>query len=205
MSKLAAALGLVLASAPLAWPQDVAEPQTGVRFAARREGETLLGVGLRVKKVAFVKAKICVVALYVGDAALAGPLAAHKGNTKAPEFFKDLVWGDFDKALTLHFVRNLGRDQIRNGMREALAGRADAKLLEQFVGYFPELKDGQECTVRWRRGGPLEVTMAGEARPPIGDKAFAAAVFGLYLGENPLQEDIKRGLVSRAAEALAGR
>lgn len=205
MSKLAAALGLVLASAPLAWPQDVAEPQTGVRFAARRGSETLLGVGLRVKKVAFVKAKVYVVAFYVSDAALAGPLAAHKGKTTTPEFFEDLVWGDFDKALTLRFVRNLGRDQIRNGMREALAGRADAKLLEQFVGYFPELKDGQECTLRWHPGGSLEVTMAGEARPPIADKAFAAAVFGRYLGEQPLQDDIKRGLVSRAAEALAGR
>jgi len=202
MSKPAAALLLTLCTAASA--QDVAEPQTGVRFAARRGSETLLGVGLRVKKVAFVKAKICVVALYVGDAALAGPLAAHKGKTRTPEFFKDLVWGDFDKALTLHFVRNLGRDQIRNGMREALAGRADAKLLEQFVGYFPELKDGQECTVRWRPGGPLEVTMVGEARPPIGDKAFAAAIFGLYLGDRPVQADIKQGLVSRAAEALAG-
>jgi hypothetical protein len=204
MSKPAAALLFVLASAPLARPQDIAEPQTGVRFAARRGSETLLGVGLRVKKVAFVKAKVYVVALYVGDAALAGPLAAHTGKTRGPQFFKDLVWGDFDKALTLHFVRNLGREQIQNGMREALAGRADAKLLDQFVGYFPELKDGQESTLRWRPGGSLEVTMTGEARPPIADKAFAAAVFDRYLGDQPLQDDIKQGLVSRAPEVLAG-
>jgi len=205
MSKPAAALLFVLAGAPLARPQDVAEPQTGVRFAAQRGSETLLGVGLRVKKIAFIKAKVYAVGFYVSDTALAGPLSVYKGKTDAAEFFKDLVWGDFDKALTLHFVRNLGREQIQNGMREALAGRADAKLLEQFVGYFPELKDGQECTLRWRPGGSLEVTMAGEARPPIADKAFAAAVFGLYLGEQPLQEDIKQGLVSRAAEALPGR
>src|SRR6185436_10749501 len=86
---------------------------------------------------------------HAGDAALAGPLSVYKRKTDAPEFFKDLVWDDFEQG-------------------------ADAELLEQFVGYFPELKDGQECTLRWRPGGSLEVTMVGEARPPIADKAFAA-------------------------------
>jgi len=40
--------------------------------------------------------------------------------------------------------------------------------------------------------------MAGEARPPIPSKDFAAALFGLYVGKQPLQDDIKQGLVSRA-------
>jgi hypothetical protein len=189
--------------APATRAQEIAEPRSGVRLAARRDGETLLGIGLRVKKIAFVKAKVYVVGLYVGDAALKGPLAAHKGKPGAPEFFEALVWGDFQKSLVLRFVRNVGRDAIGNAMREALSPRAEGRLVEQFVGYFPELKEGQECVMRWAPGGTLEVTMAGEARPPIADKAFAAAVFGLYVGDRPLQEDIKQGLVSRAAEALA--
>ena len=36
-------------------------------------------------------------------------------------------------------------------------------------------------------------------QPPIADKNFAAAVFGIWLGEKPIQEDIKRDLVTRAA------
>jgi hypothetical protein len=196
------ALAVALAAPSLGWAQEVAEPQTGVRFAVKRDGETLLGVGLRVKKIAFVKAKVYVVGLYVSDAALAGSLSVHKGKLATPAFFQDLVWGDFDKRLLLRFVRRLSRQQIQSAMREALAERTRPQLLDQFVGYFSELKEGQECVLRWATGGSLEVTMAGEARPPIADKAFAAEVFGLYLGERPLQEDIKQGLVSRAAAVM---
>jgi hypothetical protein len=40
--------------------------------------------------------------------------------------------------------------------------------------------------------------MAGQPRPPIADREFAAAVFAVWLGEKPVQDDIKTGLVSRA-------
>jgi hypothetical protein len=40
--------------------------------------------------------------------------------------------------------------------------------------------------------------MAGQAKPAIADKDFAAAVFGIWLRPNPIQDDIKAGLVSRA-------
>jgi len=181
--------------------EEVTEPQTGVRFAAKSDAGTLLGVGLRVKKIAFIKAKVYAVGLYVSDAALAGPLAAHRGKPAGPALFNDLVAGDFDKRIVLRFVRNLGREQIQNAMREALADRTQAKLLDQFVGYFPELKEGQDCVLRWAPGGTLDVTMAGQARPPIASKDFAAAVFGLYLGDKPLQHDIKQGLVARVGLA----
>lgn len=193
----ASVLVLALGLAPALEAQELAEPQTGVRFPLTSQDQTLLGLGLRVKKIAFVKVKVYVVALYVSDSALSGPLAAHRGRPASSELFRDLVWGDFDKRLVLRFVRDLGREQIQKAMREALADRSDAKALDRFVSYFPELKVGQECVLHWVRGGTLAVTMAGQERPPIAGRDFAAAVFGLYLGERPLQEDIKLGLVSR--------
>ena len=191
----ALALALALAS-PLA-AQDLAEPQTGVRFPVASDGHTLLGLGLRVKKIAFIKAKVYVVALYVSDAALSGPLAAQRGRPASPELYRELVAGDFDKRLVLRFTRDLGREKIQDAMREALVDRTDAKLLDQFVSYFPELKQGQEAVLRWVPGGTLDVTMAGQPRPPIASKDFASALYGLYLGDRPLQPDIKAGLVSR--------
>jgi hypothetical protein len=86
-------------------------------------------------------------------------------------------------------------------MREALEGAAKGPL-DAFVSYFPEVKTGQECILRWGSGGVLEVTMAGTAKPPLADKAFAAAVFGLYVGEHPLQDDIKAAITSRAGDLL---
>jgi hypothetical protein len=195
----AAALALALGLAAPAAAQDLAEPATGVRFPLASDGHRLLGVGLRVKKVAFVKVKVYVVALYVSEAALAGPLAAYRGRPASPELYRELAWGDFDKRLTLRFVRDLDREQIQKAMREALAGQADPALLERFVSYFPELKQGQQAELRWLPGGALAATMAGQPRTPIESKDFAAAVFGLFLGERPLQDDIKLGLVSRLA------
>jgi Chalcone isomerase-like len=192
------ALAFLAAASPA---EDVVEPASGVTFPVKRDGATLLGTGLRVKKIAFIKAKVYAVGLYVGDAALAGPLSAHRGKTADPAFFKDLVWGDFPKEVVLHFVRNVGQGRIQDAMREALEGAAKGPL-DAFVSYFPEVKTGQECILRWGSGGVLETTMAGESRPPIRDKAFAAAVFALYVGEHPLQDDIKAGLTSRAAELL---
>jgi hypothetical protein len=52
--------------------------------------------------------------------------------------------------------------------------------------------------LRWVPGGTLETVMDGNAKPPIADRDFAAAVFAVWLGDKPIQEDIKKGLVSRA-------
>jgi hypothetical protein len=160
-----------------------------------------MGAGLRVKKVAFVKAKVYAIGFYVADDALAGPLATHRGRLGTPAFYKDLVWGDFGKQVVLRFTRSLGQARIQEAMREALTG-ADKGLLDTFVSYFPEIKEGEECVLRWGPGGTLESTMAGQARPPLASKEFTARVFGLYLGDAPLQDDIKADLVSRAPELL---
>jgi hypothetical protein len=137
----------------------------------------------------------------VSDAAVAGPLAAFKGKTTSPEFYQALQTGDFKKEVVLKFMRNLSQERIQGAMRESLAG-AEPKLLDQFVGYFPELKEGQECVLRWAPGGTLETVMAGQAKPPIADRAFAERLFGLYVGPKPIQDDIKAGAVARANEAI---
>ena len=181
--------------------QDLVEPGSGVSFPLKRDGATLLGAALRIKKILFVKAKVYAVALYVGDEALSGPLEAHRGKTTTQAFFKDLVWGDFRKEVVLHFVRDVGQSRIQEAMREALQGQ-DKGPLDTFVSYFPEVKTGQECVLAWGPGGSLEVSQGGKARPPIADKAFAAAVFALYLGEHPLQEEFPSSLVTRAKDVL---
>ena len=179
--------------------QDVTEPGSGVKFAVRDGDKTLLGVGLRTKT--FLKVKVYAIGLYVADAALAGPLAAHKGQTASPAFFKTLVEGDFPKEVRLKFVRDLSEHQIQEAMREAL-GKAEKARVDAFVAYFPALHSGDECTMRWAPGGTLETVVAGQAKAPIADQAFAAALFAVWLGEKPIQDDIKPALVSRAAELL---
>jgi hypothetical protein len=188
------ALALALAGEPAA-AQEVTEPGSGVKFAAKKGDLALLGVGLRTRTI--FQVKVYAIGLYVADAALAGPLAAHKAAPAGPALYRDLVRGDFPKELHLKFVRDVGQSTIQEAMRESLGG-ADKGRLDGFVAYFPEIKAGQECVLRWAPGGTLETLMAGQPKPPIADREFAAAVFGVWLGEKPVQEEIKKGLVSRA-------
>jgi hypothetical protein len=195
-------IGLALVALVLALSahaQEVTEPGSGVRFAAKRGEPSLLGVGLRTRII--FKVKVYAVALCVADAALSGPLAAHKGRLGASAFYRDLVQGDFAKEVHLRFVRDLDQKTIQDAMREALAG-ADRARVDAFVSYFPGIKAGQECVLRWVPGGTLETLMAGQPKPPIADRSFAAAVFRVWLRDKPIQEDIKTGLVSRAAALI---
>jgi hypothetical protein len=189
-----------LALAGVASAQTWTEPKSGQAFPVTKDDMTLLGGGLRVKKILFTF-KAYALGFYVSDAALAGPLAAFKGKTTSPEFYKELQTGDFKKEFVLKFMRNLSQGKIQGAMRESLEG-ADPKLLDQFISYFPEVKEGQECVLRVLPGGTLEAVMAGQAKPPIADKAFAERVMGLYVGPDPVQDDIKAGVVARAAEVL---
>jgi hypothetical protein len=191
-----AALGLCGVAEAQTWTV----PMTGIAFPVKKDDMTLLGGGLRVKKMLFTF-KAYAIGLYVSDAAIAGPLATYKGQTTSPAFYKMLQSGDFKKEVVLKFMRNLSQSRIQEAMRESLAG-AEPKVLDQFISYFPALEQGQECVLRWVPGGTLETVMAGQAKPPIADKAFTERLFGLYVGPTPLQADIKAGVVARAAEVI---
>jgi hypothetical protein len=197
---LAVAALVAFGVAEAADAQTWTEPKSGAAFAIKKDDMTLLGGGLRVKKILFTF-KAYAIGLYVSDAAISGPLATFKGKTTSPEFYKALQNGDFKKEVVLKFMRNLSQGRIQGAMRESLAG-AEPKVLDQFISYFPELKEGQECVLRWAPGGTIETVMAGQAKPPIASKAFAERLFGLYVGPTPIQDDIKAGVVARAGEVI---
>jgi hypothetical protein len=188
----AAALALMGLGPVAAQAQDVAEPRSGVRFPAKADGMTLLGTGLRTRTM--LKVKVYAIGLYAGDDALRGPLAAFKGTPAGRELYTQLVWGDFPRQVTMKFVRDVTRDQIQGAFREVLPA---GPRLEAFVNYFGDTRSGQEYVLRWVPGRGLMTTVAGQEKAVIDDKEFAAAVFGIWLGDKPIQDDIKRDLVAR--------
>jgi Chalcone isomerase-like len=177
----------------------VTEPKTGVTFAAKVGDMSLLGIGLRTKT--FLKLKVYAVGLYVADSALSGPLAVHRGKVDTSAFYQDLIAGDFEKQFVLKLVRDLSAEQIQGTFRSHMTS-ADRELLDQFVSYFGATRAGQECVLRWVPDGRLETTVGGAAKPPIADKAFADAVFAIWLRDRPARDPIRKQLVSRARELL---
>ena len=160
---------------------------------------SLLGVGLRTKT--FLKFKVYALGLYVSDSALAGPLALHKRRIGTSAFYRELVVGDFEKQFVLKLVRDLSAEQIQGTFRSHMP-EADRKLLDQFVSYFGATKAGEECELHWIPGGRLETTVSGVVKPPIADKAFADAVFAIWLRDRPEEDPIRKQVVSRAKELI---
>jgi len=195
MKKLFAAILLLCGAVGLAAGQEVVEPKSGVKFAAKDGDASLLGVGLRTKTM--LKVKVYAIGLYVGDATIAGPL---KGKAGTAGLYGELVNGDFGKKVVMKFVRDVSAQQIQDGFRESLKG-AGGKT-EMWIALFGEIKSGQECVIAWEPGVGLKTRVAGADKPAINDKALAAAVFGIWLGEKPVQEDLKKDLVARAGELL---
>jgi Chalcone isomerase-like len=178
--------------------QDVVEPKSGEKFPARDGDMSLLGVGLRTRTIARVK--VYAIGLYVADSALAGPL---KGKAGTLELYRELVTGDFAKKVVMKFLRDVSAEQIRDAFRDALKGtgvNADA-----WLSYFIDTRSGQELVIGWTPGVGLRTKVAGVDKPPLNDKPLASAVFGIWLGAKPIQDDIKNGLVARAAALLKQR
>jgi len=194
MTRLLAAV-LFLALASPAFAQEVTEPKSGAKFAAKLDDTSLLGVGLRTKTM--LNVKVYAIGLYVADAALSGPL---HGKAGTPDLYHELLTGDFKKTVVMRFVRSVSTDQIRNAFRESLKGGGPQS--EAWISYFTAIRSGQDCVISWLPGAGLQTKVAGVDQPPINDPAFAAAVFGIWLGDQPVQQDIKQALVSRAPDLL---
>jgi hypothetical protein len=194
MNRIIAALFVLCMVGP-ALAQEVAEPKSGAKFAVKDGDTSLLGVALRTKTIARVK--VYAIGLYVADSAIAGPL---KGKASTPELYRELVNGDFKKKVVMKFLRDVSTEQIRDAFRDSLKG-AGSKT-EMWLAYFNEIRSGQECVIGWTPGAGLETRVAGVEKPAMNDKAFAAAVFGIWLGDKPIQEEVKRDLAGRAGELL---
>ncbi len=194
MTRLIAGLLLLSCVVPTL-AQEIAEPRTGTKFAVKQSDTSLLGVGLRTKTM--LKVKVYVIGLYVEDSAVSGPL---KGKAGSPELYKLLVSGDFKKMVIMKFIRDVSTSQIRDAFRENLTNAGPNT--DAWLAYFNDIHSGQEIVISWVPGTGLETKVAGIDKPPINDKAFAAAVFSIWLGEKPVQEDIKRDLIARGPELL---
>ena len=172
--------------------ETVTEPKSGTSFDVKRGDLSLAGIGLRTKTM--LKVKVYAIGLYVADSALPGL----KAKAASPDVYKELVWGDFPKELQLKLVRDVSAAQMQEAIREALSAQgADKARTDAFIANFGDIKTGQDYVLRWVPGGTLETIAVGQNKPAIADKNFAAAVFAIWLGDNPIQEDVKLGLVSR--------
>lgn len=146
----------------------------------------LNGTGLR-KKAFF---KVYVASLYLEKAPDQDP--------------RSVVGSDQIKRVDMGMLRDLDRGKIVEAVREGFEKNSRERMpqlkerLDRFVEQIPDLKEGQRLTITYFPGqGTTVVVGDGEARTRIEGKDFADALFRVWLGDEPVDSDLKDRMLGR--------
>jgi hypothetical protein len=112
------------------------------------------------------------------------------------------------KRIAIHMLRDVGADQFTDALVEGMRNNnteAQMKAFEpriaQLSAILDELKEakkGMRITLDNVAGG-TQVTVQGKpAGKPITGEDFYRALLGIWLGEKPVQDDLKRALLGGA-------
>lgn len=187
---------------------EVKEPKTGVSFQDTKDagGKTLSlsGVGLRSKMMF----KVYAGALYL-DPSAKSDLASFKAQAANPPqaLYDAICKGAFTKMFVLHFVRDVDHGKITESFQEGLEksiktdgpDAADVKAFLQAAG--ADVKEGQEISVLIGSDEITVTTPAGTSKA-IKNANLANAIAAIWLGKDPISDDLKKGMVSRLSSIL---
>jgi hypothetical protein len=148
------------------------------------EGRTLKlnGMGLR-KKIVF---KVYVAGLYLENTS----------NAAATVVSSDQV-----KQMRLHVLRSLKAKQVTEAIEEGFEKNSKSRMaalkdrLQKFSGMFADVTEGDPILMTYVPGKGVTVSIKGAEKGTVEGKDFADALFSVWLGPNPVQEDLKKALL----------
>ncbi|MBM3368440.1 MAG: hypothetical protein FJY43_09215 [Betaproteobacteria bacterium] len=179
--RFVALLALLLAS-----PVQAAEV-AGVKLADADGALVLNGAGLR--KRAFFQ--VYVVGLYVPEkkTAAADLIGASGPRRVVIHMLRDVEAGQFSEALT-------GGMRDNHGEAEMKALEPRTKQLTAIMAEMKEAKKGMRITLDWQPGSGTRVKVDGKpAGALIPGEDFYRALLRIWLGDNPVQSDLKGALL----------
>jgi hypothetical protein len=182
-----ATLSALVLSLALALPAFAKEKEVGgVKFPETTtvEGKELKlnGAGLRTKAIF----KVYAAALYVETPSKDGA---------------QLISSDQIKRVRMSMLRDLEKKKITDAITEGIEKNNKAQMpalkerLDKLNAAIPDLKKGDDLTLTYVPGkGTTVHSKSGEALSVEG-KDFADALFGVWLGKSPVDDDLKEGML----------
>jgi hypothetical protein len=148
------------------------------------EGKTLKlnGMGLR-KKLMF---KVYVAALYVETPTIAG---------------EAIIASDQIRRMQLRILRSLKAAKVTEAIVEGFEKNSKPQMgalkerLGRFSAMISDVSEGDEILFTYVPGRGTVVSVKGAEKGIIEGKDFAGALFAVWLGPNPVQEDLKKALL----------
>lgn len=180
-----AIIGLTVSIAPL---KAQGAEKGGVKMpdSVTVSGQTLKLNGLGIREATIFAIDVYVAGLYV-------PTPSKNPQT--------LMNSDVPKKLVLSFVRDVDADDISGAFTESFErnkfGPAILAKIKKLNGWMTDMKEGQSMSFTYVPGTGLEVEVKGQKKGTIEGKDFQASFLAIWLGPNPPNSGLKKGLLGQ--------
>jgi hypothetical protein len=101
------------------------------------------------------------------------------------------------RFLYKHVTREQAVDALRWRLMESPAAASIKDQVETFIGWLGDFDRGDEIVFDYVPGTGTRVTLQGETRGMMPGASFMRAVWGIFLGEKPITEALKRGMLGK--------
>ncbi len=107
------------------------------------------------------------------------------------------------KRVVMHMVHDeVSKEKMADAWNEGFEeNNSDAQLgklkarLKTFIGYFPDLKEGNIVLLDYIPGKGTRVTINGEVKGVIEGADFYTALLDVWLGDEPADDDLKEAML----------
>jgi hypothetical protein len=105
------------------------------------------------------------------------------------------------KSIRLHILRNLKGSKITEAIADGFELNSASQMgalkgrLEELGKLIPDVQEGDVIDLTWVPDAGTKVKVRGTERGTIEGRDFADALFAVWLGPNPVQDDLKKALL----------
>jgi hypothetical protein len=114
-----------------------------------------------------------------------------------------VISSDQSKHVRMSMLRDLEKAKITDAISEGMEKNNKAAMpalkerLDKLKGAVPDLKKGDHLTITYVPGKGTQVQSKSSEPLTIEGKDFADALFGVWLGAKPVDDDLKDGLLGK--------
>jgi hypothetical protein len=115
----------------------------------------------------------------------------------------DLISPDSVKFVRLAFVRDVDGPTVAKAIRDGFDKNSKPQMpvlkerLDKLIALVPDIKKGGDMTLTYIPGKGITMAAMGSERGILPGKDFADALFSVWLGPDPVDEDLKEGMLGK--------
>jgi hypothetical protein len=114
------------------------------------------------------------------------------------------ILGENARRLEIEYFWSIPADQFAKATIDGMSRNVDTMTLESlkarivaFNEFYEDVKSGDRYSITYVPGRGTELALNGEAKGSIEGADFAAALFAIWFGPNPLDEKLRRELLAQ--------